>query len=192
MKIGYSVEGSTDRAFLTGLRQRWCPVAELVPGHFPGDTGQSLRRELRQICEELAIKSVHVMMFLVDADEREWRDVKRQMSQLLPEARRELVILGVAERNVECWICADPNYIATMLRVPQEELRVPEPKGRFESAMRISGADRKEPEIAALVENAPLHKWLANASFEDFYEQIRDVSQRLRCDMENLRDAAAR
>jgi hypothetical protein len=46
MKIGYSVEGSTDRAVLKGLQRRWCPSAELLEGRFRGTTGQSARREI--------------------------------------------------------------------------------------------------------------------------------------------------
>ena len=36
MKIAYCVEGTTDRAILRGLRDRWCPQAELVEGRFRG------------------------------------------------------------------------------------------------------------------------------------------------------------
>lgn len=36
MSIGYSVEGATDRAFLKGLRRRWCPGAALIEGSFRG------------------------------------------------------------------------------------------------------------------------------------------------------------
>jgi len=45
MKIGYSVEGSTDRAVIRGLRRRWCPEAELIEGKVRGSTRLSLRRE---------------------------------------------------------------------------------------------------------------------------------------------------
>ena len=48
MKIGYSVEGSTDRAVLQGLKQRWCPEAQLVEGRFRGTSGQSQHRDCPQ------------------------------------------------------------------------------------------------------------------------------------------------
>jgi len=191
VKIGYSVEGSTDRAFLMGLQTRWCPLAEMIPGHFRGETGESLRRELRQICEELAIKSVDAMVFLTDSNDRPWRDFQHEMRQVFPQERRELAILGVAERNVECWICQDVNYVATKLNVPSSELAVPDPKGRFESAIGMSATDKKESEIASLVEEAPLRNWLTSDSFNDFYEQVRDMGQRHRCAIQNLRDRHA-
>jgi len=69
MKIGYSVEGSTDRAFLEGLRRRWCPQAELIEGRFRGRSGQSQRREIPQTCLELVTKGTEVVVFLRDANE---------------------------------------------------------------------------------------------------------------------------
>jgi hypothetical protein len=72
-----------------------------------------------------------------------------------------------------------------------EQFRVQNPKGAFERASGIQRADRKEAEIAELVREAPLHKWLGRPSFEDFYEQLRARSQQLGCTIENLRDRAA-
>jgi len=46
--------------------------------------------------------------------------------------------------------------------------------------------------IAELVQHAPLAHWLRNESFEEFYENARDVSQQLGCDVETLRTAATR
>jgi hypothetical protein len=187
MKIGYSVQGSTDRAFLRGLQQRWCPNAEMVEGLFRGVTRQSLRREYAKICDEFAFKSVDVMVFLTDADDAEWRKVKENERSNFPRERLALAIHGVADRNIECWFCADPEYVAQRLGIPAEELRVADPKGRFESAMGIDRSDRKEVEITSFVKEAPLHSWLGNPSFEDFYEQARDMSQLRGCKIENIR-----
>ena len=48
---------------------------------------------------------------------------------------------------------------------------------------------QKEEEIAMLVEGAPLRQWLGNRSFKDFYERLRDKSQQMGCDIENLLEA---
>lgn len=157
MRIGYSVEGSTDRALLRGLQRRWCPAAEMVEGHFRGSTGESLRRELLKICGEFAFKSVDAMVFLMDANDRQWRDVQKEARDRFPGDRLALAVLGVADRNVECWICLEADYVAGVLGVPAADLRVPDPKGRFESAMGIDRDDRKEAKIEDLVKNAPLH-----------------------------------
>ena len=68
MRIGYSVQGTTDRALLEGLRRRWCPHAELLEGPFRGSTRASLRREYHKICQAFVAQSVEVMVFLTDAD----------------------------------------------------------------------------------------------------------------------------
>ena len=189
MKIGYSVEGGTDRALLHGLRQRWCTGAELVEGRFRGSTGESLRREYAKICEEFAFKSVDVMVFLTDANDQDWRDVQRKERSKFPSERLPLAVHGVAQRNVECWICANPEYVANKLGIHADALRVANPKGCFESAMGIDRDDRKEEAISDLVKEAPLQSWLRNRSFEDFYKQVRDQSQRLLCQIENIREA---
>jgi hypothetical protein len=190
VKIGYSVEGSTDRAFLRGLQKRWCPAAELIEGQFRGTSRLSLRREYAKICEELVLKGAGAMVFLTDGDCENWRDVQRNERAHFPEERRSMVVHGVPDRNIECWICADAGFVADDLRtVRPEELRVPDPKGRFESALGIERGDRKEMEIEGLVMRAPLRAWLRNPSFEDFYDQVRALSQRLGCQVPNIWEA---
>ena len=64
MKIGYSVEGSTDRAVIMGLKHRWCPKAERpIEGGFRGTSGLSRFRELPKICVELMSKGVDLIVF---------------------------------------------------------------------------------------------------------------------------------
>lgn len=191
MKIGYSVQGSTDRALLHGLQQRWCADAELVEGHFRGSTKESLRREYMKICDEFAFKSVDVMVFLTDADDNVWRDVQRNERAKFPPERLSLAVHGVADRNIECWICTNPEYVASKLGIHADILRINNPKKRFKTAMGINRDDRKEASISDLVKEAPLHSWLRNPSFEDFYEQVRDMRQGFGCQIENLREASS-
>ena len=189
MKIGYSVEGSTDRAFLKGLKQRWCPHATLIEGPFRGSTRTSLRREYQKICEQFAVVGVDAMVFLTDGDGADWREVQRNEREKFPAERLHYAIHGVADRNIESWICCEPIWIARELRAEPESFQVEDPKGVFEGLLGIDRDSKHEDEISGLVERAPLRSWLETSrSFEGFYEDVRRSSQRLGCEIENLRN----
>jgi len=143
MRIGYAVQGSTDRAFLHGLNERWCKDAEMVEGAFRGSTGLSLRRELAKICDELFWqKGCDVIVFLSDADDANWREIQRREVSKLPDSIRPFAVYGMADRNIECWLCADAGYLAERTGREAEDFAVDEPKGVFESAMHIGDAPR--------------------------------------------------
>ena len=188
MKVGYSVEGSTDRAFLEGLRQRWCPQAQLVEGHFRGSTDQSRRREIPHICLELQKHGVDFIILLTDSNEAEWREVLRAEETRCRPQHRHLTVFGVCCRNVECWLAADADHIANHLRRPRHEFTADDPKGAVEAAFRVVSDDRWEANIATFVREAPLRHWLKNPSFEHFYDALRRKSQELTCQIENLRE----
>lgn len=195
MKIGYSVEGSTDRALIKGLRQRWCPHAELVEGRFRGTTRQSRRREIPKICIELSSKGVELMVFVSDSNDDNpaaWRAVLRREEELVPDEYCHMTVIGICQRNVECWICGDADWLGNQLGVAGNAFCVKEPKNAFESALQISCRDRKEPEISQLIENAPLHRWMQNKSFEDFFDKLWQMSKSLGCRIENLRNRKVR
>src|SRR5438477_11498641 len=106
MRIGYCVEGSTDRAVVTGLRDRWCADAELVEGDFRGTTGIALRREIPSICKQLANKAADIIVFLTDSNSLDITEINqkfRQQAELIPELFKPIVLSGVCARNVECW-----------------------------------------------------------------------------------------
>ena len=188
MKIGYSVQGSTDRALLEGLRRRWCPNAQAVEGRFRGSTKLSLRREYRNICDEFLARGVDVMVFLTDADEAPWRDVQRNERSKFPRECLSLAVHGVADRNVESWLCAAPEWLGRRLNAQPSTFRCDDPKAAFEKAIAMDRDDRRENEIAELVKNAPLQEWLTSESFEDFYEQVRSRGQQLGRAVENILD----
>ena len=189
MKIGYSVEGSTDRAVLRGLRDRWCPGVELIEGQFRGRSGQSQRREIPNTCRELSSKGVGLAIFLRDANRENWRDVlKADRAKCLPEHQHSAVF-AVCDRNVECWLCADRDWIAKRVGRAATDFAVDDPKGNFESALQITSIDRKEPEIAEIVKEAPLHRWMTDKSFETFYESLWQKSKEQGCQIENLRES---
>ncbi|MBF0523752.1 MAG: hypothetical protein HQK56_01500 [Deltaproteobacteria bacterium] len=190
MKVGYSVEGSTDRAFLRGLRDRWCLEATLLEGRFRGQSGQSQRREIPNTCLELTSKSVDLIIFMRDANNEDWQEVLKGDSNRCREEHRHLVVFAVCDRNIECWLCADRDFIAGWTNRKPDDFDQPDPKKTFEQALGLSARTRgeKEPEIASLVCKAPLKHWLSNKSFEAFYEELRRQSKRLACQIENLRE----
>jgi hypothetical protein len=188
MKIGYSVEGSTDRAVLRGLRQRWCSDAELIEGRFRGTSGRSQHREIPKTCIELISKGVEFIVFLRDANNESWREVLKADEDRCRPEHRHLTIFAVCDRNIECWLCADADWIAKETRCQPNEFRVPDPKGHFERAIGITGFNNKEEEIAALVKRAPLKNWLSNRSFREFYERIWDKGKERGCQIESLRE----
>jgi hypothetical protein len=188
MKIGYSVEGSTDRALVKGLHQRWCKNAELLEGHFRGSTGQRRRGEIPKICHELIYKGADLIVFLQDSNKEKLRCVLEADEARCRDEHKHLAVFGVCDRNVECWICADADWIAGKTGKPSSEFRVADPKQVFQRAMGISSFDKKEDEITRLVVEAPLRNWLSNRSFEDFYDKLQQRSKQLGCSIENLRD----
>ncbi|GAB4420101.1 MAG: hypothetical protein Fur0044_16850 [Anaerolineae bacterium] len=193
MSIGYSVEGATDRAFLEGLRRRWCPEATLIEGAFRGASHISLRRDIPKICLELAHKGAKVFVFLTDANSQDWRQVRQHESELIPSEFRHLTLYGVADRNIECWLAADRTYLAQQLGISPKVLKVDDPKDIVEKELGITRHDKREEEIASLVYNAPLHNWLKkSSSFEAFYEDARILSKQEGVSIPNERDAKMR
>jgi hypothetical protein len=186
MKIGYCVEGSADRAVLQGLRQRWCPHAQLIEGSFRGTTGLSQHREIPKVCVELTAKGAELIVFVRDANNERWREVLRAYEAGCLPQHKHLAVFGVCDRNIECWLCADADWVARETGHQPSEFRVADPKEAFAQAMNITPLDRKEPEIILLVQRAPLRSWLSNPSFKEFYERLRDKSQQMGCSIENL------
>lgn len=189
MKIGYSVEGSTDRAILTGLRDRWCPAAELMEGKFRGQTRASRHREVPRICQELSFKLVDLIIFLTDSNVNPWREVQQSDADKCPAQYQHLSVFGVCLRNAECWLAADPGHIANFSGRNEPEFRVDDPKGIVESAFGITRTEKQEAVIAEFVRSGPLHRWMTNPSFEDFFDQLWQKSKELGCQIENLREA---
>jgi hypothetical protein len=189
VSIGYSVEGATDRAFLEGLRRRWLPGAVLIEGAFRGKSDISLCRDVPRICLELDHKGAAAFVFLTDANKQDWRQVKQRESGHVPVEYQHRLLYGVADRNVECWLAADREYLAQRLDISPADLDVPDPKGVFERAMGISSYDRKEEEIASLVAEAPLRNWLTRSvSFEAFYEDARLLGKQQEYTIPNERE----
>jgi hypothetical protein len=82
----------------------------------------------------------------------------------------------------------DRNWIANRTGRTAGDFAVNDPKGVFESGLGITSIERKEDEIANLVKEAPIHRWLSNRSFETFYDDLWQKSRQFNCRIENLRE----
>ena len=78
---------------------------------------------------------------------------------------------AVAERNVECWLRADPGSLASALGLDAGELaQVEDPKGMVEGALRPLTTAQKVTRIEQYVASADLAEWIeASRSFEAFH-----------------------
>jgi hypothetical protein len=160
----------------------------MVEGAFRGTSGLSQRREVPKVCVELIAKGAELIVFLRDANDENWREVLKAYEEDCRAEHKDFTIFGVCDRNIECWLCADADWIAKETGRQPNEFRVTDPKEVFEKAMHITGFDRKEQEIAMLVQRAPLKNWLSNRSFKEFYERIWDKSKERGCKGGNLRE----
>jgi hypothetical protein len=120
-----------------------------------------------------------------------WREVQREDAERCPPVYAHASVFGVCLRNAECWLAADPHHIANVTGRAEAEFRTEDPKGIVESAFGITGVDKQEEKIADFVRSAPLHHWMTNPSFEDFFDQLLQKSKERRCRIENLRDLHA-
>lgn len=186
--IGYVVEGGTDRAFVRGLANHWCPDADLLEIAFRGSSCK--HRHYPKVCSDASLRGVDVLVMLTDANNERWTVVRDAERAALPNPCPVEVLIGVCDRNVECWLCADRDYAARMLRCTPEDLDLPDPKGAFARRMRLVDVLPAEEWIERFVENAPLHAWIRRSpSFRGFYGDVRDYALRMGCDFPNEEEA---
>ncbi len=181
------VEGATDRALLEGLRRRWCPGAIVEKIEFRGS--RCRHRDYDKMCADARLRGVDALVILTDANGRKWRDVKDQELKALPGVQPFDILVGVCDRNVECWLCADPRHAASVVGCDPGAVDGEDPKSRFERALGVTRSEKQEDVIADLVQGAPLREWIRRSpSFRSFYEDARDIAQRRGCTMRNEED----
>ena len=196
MKLGYHVQGAADEAFVYGLAERWCPGAELAPGKFRGRSKTSLRREIKNDLHDLRDNGqCDVLIVLTDSDTRpSWRDVKQEDWRRVPDDCRHMCVLGVAERNIECWLAIDRSALAKELGCAPHEIPTDNPAGfvkrRFGLGERDDAREDAKRRVSRFVADAPLKSWIERSdSFEDFYQDAKALGTRIRCDMPNERES---
>lgn len=180
MKIGFTCQGSSDEAFINGLKERLCPNSKLERGVARGTSKISFRREIPNILLALRSNGCDVFIILNDSDGKDFRKVKREETSHVPGEYADDVVYGVANRNIECWLTIDPDYCL-------ERFGTSPPKGLTERndyfITSIGRArDFKKDEIAAFVSEAPIKTWCDNdKSFEQFYVDLKSMAKRKNC-----------
>ncbi len=192
MKIGYYVQGDTDEAVIRGLAKRWCPDAELAEGRFRGSSRESFRRQIANSLMDLkSHKRCDLIVVLTDADANPWRDVKRRESDRILEDCRYLTLFGVADRNIECWLAIDRSALACELECQEEDIPEPDPSNFVKRRFGLTGRDTKQDakvRICDYVAQASLKTWIEGSdSFENFYEDARDLAAQNECSIPNER-----
>ena len=196
MKIGYYVQGDADEAVVKGLAKRWCPDAELVKGPFRGSTKVSLKRELH-IALSMDLKDdkgCNILVFLTDADKKRWQKVKQDEWDKIPEDCQHLTLFGVAEENIECWLAIDQEALACELECQEKDIPTENPSKSNFIKRRFGLTDRDTKQnakarICDYVAEASLRTWIKDSkSFEDFYEDARDLAVQNGCSFPNERE----
>jgi hypothetical protein len=187
VRIGFVAQGSTDMAFLTGLAARWCEGAEPVEIRFSG-TRFTYRRDIPEACWNAMLKGCDVLVILADSDGADLNAAHKHLRSFVPEKADHFVMTAIAVRNVECWICADADQVASKLSCDASDFQVPDPKAAFERAMGITRDDKKKGEIASLVCGYPsLKPMLDLPSFNRLYNDARRFAKSNGCEIPNER-----
>lgn len=193
-KIGVIYEDRTSLGFLRGLRDRLKCEADLIDP--PGGVPRAPRMPstgARRAWRYFQKRGVDMVVRFTDADRDRWQGLRRDELNSVPDEARSMWICGVAVNNVEEWLCLDEAHLATVLRVPSEDLQDPEHRtGRIKSALtrlsREHGRDKSEV-VARIVRRAPREvfgRWLrADDALQRFYTDCRAAARRARCEKPN-------
>lgn len=185
MKIGCHIEGIADRCFVEGLLARYCQHAELIePIRRGGRKGKKLRlrHDIRQAVVELRAKRADYIVILTDADNQKWRDKKNKELDHVPDDAKHIVIFGVPERNIECWIACDRRGLATFLQCSETDIPNDNPKSFVGRSFNLTERDdtrrRGCSRLRDYVRKANLDIWLRKStSFADFWDQIYQLGK---------------
>ena len=169
----------------------------MAAGTFRGSSRESWRREIRKALLDLKdSKACDALVVLTDADANRWQDVKRRESKKVPDDCRHLTLFGVADRNVECWLAADPGALAAELGCRAEEIPTDDPSDFVKQRFGFTGRDRREAakeQVREYVARAPLKSWIgASDSFADFHDDARRLAARTGCAIPNERNDSVR
>ncbi len=189
MKIGFYVQGDMDEAVVRGLKERWCPAAELAPGRYRGGSKESHRREIAKNLQVLnSHEGCNILVVLTDADNNPWREVKNREGARIPENLRHLTVFGVADQNIEWWLAIDRGSLARELECKEEEIPRDNPSDFVKRRFGLTGRDKElgKARVCNYVSTTSLRSWIAGSgSFKDFYEQARRWAAQNSCSIPN-------
>ena len=198
MRLVLFGEDNAHFAVLEGLRRRFCPEASAVRGGIRMPLGPGAKRRLRQaFVVHQSDGEVTLGLLLVDADDEGWAARARGQHQRMPEELRDLLAVGVPDRDVECWLAADPHDLAAkvggdeqaMLRARQQDLKALV-HGAFRQAADREGVGLYDL-MASFVESAELREWFEQTSFEEFWHECQALARRVECELPPRGDAEA-
>lgn len=187
MRAGYFCEDWAHRAFLTGLRDKCCPSAELIEVGVRGRSKQSLLREIRGVCAGIDRKGAGILVCLRDANDENWQVALAAEKSKVPNSHQHRTIYGVASRNVECWVVLDREHARAELGLPNADLSAPDPKGHVRRGLGARSHGDPEAELVRVVRGMSIQRSVSSGtpaarSLQTFCEDARDLGQRLGCD----------
>ncbi len=192
-------QGPNDLGFLTGLRQLLGCDAELVNRLSDGSEARLRDHVTRRKQDAKYIwdhrGDVDLIVRLTDGDTDSPQDTIRKELDRWPSEAGPLLVCGVCDRDVEHWMCLDPDYAAEKLGFDKNQLpgRREERSGFIKNRIKKRcGSQDYMAFVADFVNNAPpatVRRWLANPAFSRFYDRCRDAAQEHTCPVENLRES---
>ncbi len=101
-----------------------------------------------------------------------------------------MCVLGVAERNIECWLAIDRGALAKELGCAPDDIPPGDPSGfvkrRFGLGKRDDAREDAKRRVSQFVACAPLKSWIKGSkSFEEFYGDAKDLGAQIHCNMPN-------
>jgi hypothetical protein len=116
----------------------------------------------------------------------------------VPVAYRDTTVVGAPDRNIECWLSANPTDLASQTECDTDAIvqaRRDDPKGVVQAVFKQCADERGVvlyDLMSVFVAKAPLAKWLEDASFKSFYERCQELAQAFDCSLPNEMDCKER
>ena len=178
LRIGCFVEDDIHRAVVEGLLDRWCPAAELVSLMFRGNKAKCLRPDVRlalSVCFNNDL--CDYVVWVTDADDRGWHRKRNEELDRCPDGWKNYILIGVPDRNVECWLALNRSAIAELCNCEQDKIPRDDPSGfiqrRLHTGERDDEGRQGREAIKEFVSHVGLKQWLDDHSFDSFYTDVR-------------------
>jgi hypothetical protein len=189
-------QGENDIGFLEGLRERLRCGANAI--HYLSGHPELRQRshhtrtcDAKDICERF--RNADLIVRLTDGDANRPQDACREELERWPSHARPKLVCGVCDRDVEHWICLDPDYAARRLHFAPDQL----PKERKDRSGFIKhridearGSQARKDFVAGFVRDAQvatMRRWLANPAFGTFYSECVRAAKLQDCEVNDER-----